>query len=507
MVKWIWQPDICTIYNPGDQRTLHKLKNVKQAPFSPFSVFVMLLLPAMLAAQTKAPLAAATAQHLGQLAKTDHFSGVVLIAKDGKTIFNKAYGYANLSDSILNRPDTRFNIASMGKMFTGMAILQLVQAGKLSLDGKVGRYLPDYANKAVADSVTIHQLLTHTSGMGNFWEEHEKLAKEKYRTVDDYLTLFINKPLLFQSGTRYLYSNSGYVLLGKIIEQVSGQTYFDYVRQHIFLPANMEDTDAFELDDAVPRMATGYTMSQEHPGQWKNNTYVNVVKGGPAGGSYSTAADLLRFANAVLSNRLLNTVNTALYITGKVKYDRGSYAYGMSTDTLNGHLIVGHTGGHYGIANELMIFPDLGYTVVILTNGEVENYWEVSNFIKSRLCGPSPATDNYFYTKRVIDATVTGGVEAGIKLAGENKGPLKLRETVIDRWAYHQLFDKKNPEALALFLLNTRSFPQSAGALYSLAEGYRLTGDNNKAIATFERYLQLEPNDTEVVGKIKGLKK
>lgn len=506
MVKWINLPDICTIYNPVDLRTLHKVRIMKHMSSSILSVFVVLLLPAMVAAQSQTSLAAATARHLGQLAKTDHFSGVVLIAKDGKTIFNKAYGYANLSDSVLNRPGTRFNLASMGKMFTGMAILQLVQAGKLSPDAKVGQYLPGYANRAVADSVTIHQLLTHTSGMGNFWEEHEKLAKEKYRTVDDYLTLFVNKPLLFKPGARYLYSNSGYVLLGKIIEQVSGQTYFDYVRQHILLPAKMDDTDAFELDDALPRLAMGYTMSQEHPGQWKNNTYVNVVKGGPAGGSYATAADLLKFANAVLSNRLLNKENTALYITGKVKYDRGSYAYGMSTDTLNGHPVFGHTGGHYGIANELMIFPDLGYTVVILTNGEVENYWEVSHFIKSRLCGATAATDNYFFTKRVIDATVTGGVAAGIKLAGESNGKLQLRETVIDRWAYHKLFDKKNQEALALFQLNTRSFPQSSGALYSLAEGYRLTGDKDKAIATFERYLQLEPNDTDVVGKVKVLK-
>lgn len=475
--------------------------------FAPvFSALIIILFPTTPAAQTKDSLAAATAGRLEQLAKTDHFSGVVLIAKDGKTVFSKAYGYANLSDSIPNRLNTRFNLASMGKMFTGMAIMQLVQAGKLSLDAKVGLYLPGYPNKAVADSVTIHQLLTHTSGMGNFWEEHEKLAKEKYKTVDDYLTLFINKPLLFKPGTRYLYSNSGYTLLGKIIEQVSGQTYFDYVKQHIFLPLKMYDTDAYELDDAVPRIAIGYTMSPEHPGQWKNNMYVNVVKGGPAGGSYSTAADLLRFANAVLSNQLLNKENTGLYIKGKIKHDRGSYAYGINTDTLNGHLIFGHTGGHFGIANELMICPDLGYTVVILTNGEVENYWEVSNFIKSRMCGPSPATANYFYTKKIIDTTAKDGPEAGLKLADVNKSQLKLRESVIDRWAWHKLFDKKNEEALALFLLNTSSFPESSGALYSLAEGYRLMGDKNKAIETFELYLKLEPNDTDVLSKIKILK-
>lgn len=471
-----------------------------------FATLINILFPLTPSAQAKDPLATATAKHLKQLAKTADFSGVVLIAKDGKTVFSKAYGYANLSDSIPNRLNTRFNLASMGKMFTGMAIMQLVQAGKISLEARVGLYLPGYANKAVADSVTIHQLLTHTSGMGNFWEEHEKLAKEKYKTVDDYISLIENKPLLFKPGTRYLYSNSGYTLLGKIIEQVSGQTYFDYVKQHIFLPLKMYDTDAYELDDAVPRIATGYTMSPEHPGQWKNNTYVNVVKGGPAGGSYSTAADLLRFANAVLANQLLNKENTSLYIHGKVRYDRGSYAYGISTDTINGHPVFGHTGGHFGIANELMIYPDLGYTVVILTNSEVENYWEASNFIKSRICGPSPATANYFYTKEIIEATVKGGLEAGLKLAGENKDQLKLRESVIDRWAWHTLFDKKNEEALSLFQLNTNSFPASSAALYSLGEGYRLTGNKDKAIETFEGYLKLEPGDADVLAKIKRLK-
>ncbi|WP_291911057.1 serine hydrolase [Chitinophaga sp. CB10] len=466
----------------------------------------VLVFPPTLSAQVKDPLATSVARHLDQLAATDHFSGVVLIARNRKTVFNKAYGYANLSDSIPNRLNTRFNLASMGKMFTGMAIMQLVQAGKLSLKAKVGSVLPGYANKAVADSVTIHQLLTHTSGMGNFWEEHEKLAKEKYRTVDDYITLFINKPLLFTPGARYFYSNAGYTLLGKIIEQVSGQTYFDYVKQHIFLPLKMYDTDAYELDNAVPRIAIGYSMSPEDPGQWKNNIYVNVVKGGPAGGSYSTAADLLRFANAVLTNQLLNKENTALYINGKVKYDKGSYAYGMSIDTLNGHPLFGHTGGHFGIANELMVCPDLGFTVIILTNGEVENYWEASNFIKRLICGPSPATDNYFYTKKIIDTTAKAGLEAGLKLVAENKGQLKLRESVIDRWAWHKLFDKKNDEALALLLLNTRSFPGSSGSLYSLAEGYRLTGDKSRAIETFERYLTLEPNDAEVAAKIRGLK-
>jgi CubicO group peptidase (beta-lactamase class C family) len=395
----------------------------------------------------------------------------------------------------------------MNKMFTGMAVMQLVQAGRLSPDATVGQYLPDYPNRSVADSVTIHQLLTHTSGMGNFWEEHAKLAKEKFKTVDDYLALFISKPLLFKPGSRYAYSNSGYILLGKIIEQVSGQTWFDYVKEHIFLPAKMNDTDALELDDALPRVATGYTMSREHPGRWKNNIYTNVIKGGPAGGSYSTTADLFRFADAVLTYKLLSTENTALYISGKVKYDRGSYAYGMSTDTLNGHVVFGHTGGHFGIANELMICPDAGYVVVILTNGEVENYWEISNFIKRELFGSTPAIDQYFFTRQVINTTIARGMEAGLQKVSKSNGQLAARESVIERWAFRQLFDKKDLHALDLFRLNRKLFPGSASALYNLGEGYRLCGDLEQAIAVFREYLSQEPDDEEVREKTGSLEK
>jgi CubicO group peptidase (beta-lactamase class C family) len=439
---------------------------------------------------------------LEKMSKNDHLSGVILIAKNNQVVYQKAFGFANRADLVRNQMTTRFNMASMTKMFTGMAILQLAEKGKLTTDQPVGRYLPDYPNKTVADSVTIHQLLTHTSGLGNFWEELDKVPKEKYRSVNDYLRLFASKPLAFKPGSRYAYSNAGYVLLGKIIEQVSGQTYFDFVRDHILLPAGMRNTEAFELDDAQPRIATGYTMSPEKPGSWKNNNYVNVFKGGPAGGYYTTAEDLLRFSKAVSSHLLLNKQSTGLYLKGKVKYDKGHYSYGMSTDTLNGHGIAGHTGGHFGIANEFFICPGLGYTVIIMTNGEAENYWDAANLIKSTLLGATPATDNYYFTKKVIREVVNNGEEAGYKLIGGKRPSEQLRESVVDRWSYHLLFDQKNQAALALFRLNVKCFPESSSALYSLAEGYRLTADKKNAISIYEQYLLLEPDDAEAKEKL-----
>lgn len=246
------------------------------------------------------------------LEKENYFSGVVLIAKGDKMIYKHAFGYANMADKIPNKADTKFNLASMNKMFTGLAIMQLAEKGKLSLHDKVGKYLPDFPNKLVADSVTIHQLLTHTSGMGNFWAEHDKLAKEKFKTVSDYLPLYVHQELLFSPGKGFQYSNSGYMVLGLIIEKVSGLNYFDYVRTYIFEPAKMKDTDSYDLEEAIPNMATGYTMLSEKPGQWKNNMYSNVVKGTPAGGGYSTAEDLLRFSLALQQNTILGKEFTIL---------------------------------------------------------------------------------------------------------------------------------------------------------------------------------------------------
>lgn len=265
-------------------------------------------------------------QQLKKLEKENYLSGVVLIAKNGQPIYKQAFGFANLADSIPNKTNTKFNLASMNKMFTAMAVLQLAEAGKVSLHDKVGKYLTDFPNKSIADLVTIHQLLTHTSGMGNFWAEHEKSAKEKFRTVADYLPLFIDQKLAFRPGSDFLYSNSGYMVLGLIIEKITGKSYFDFVKENIYMPAKMQNTAAYELDEAVPNLATGYTMSTEKPGQWKNNIFSNVVKGTPAGGGYSTADDLLKFANAIQNNILLNKESIKLYTTGKVKYREGMYA-------------------------------------------------------------------------------------------------------------------------------------------------------------------------------------
>ena len=211
-----------------------------------------------------------TTAYLEELNAQNKFSGAVLIGKDGVPILKRAYGLANRSFNVPNRIDTKFNLGSMNKMFTGVSILQLVEQGKLALDDKIIKHVPDYPNKEITSKVTIHQLLTHTSGMGLYWtDEYMKTSKDRFRDIEDYLPLFVDQPLQFKPGSKFSYSNSGYMVLGLIIEKVTGQSYFDYVMENIYKPAGMINTDAYELDYVVPNLAVGYTQAEAREGEIK----------------------------------------------------------------------------------------------------------------------------------------------------------------------------------------------------------------------------------------------
>src|SRR3954466_10331259 len=238
------------------------------------------------------------------LANDNKLSGVVLVAKDGVTIASNAAGVANKATNAPIDLHTKFNLGSMNKMFTAVAVAQLAQAGKLSFSDTVGKHLPDYPNKEVAEKVTIHHLLTHTSGMGSYLGEKFAAQREKLLTVAAHLPLFASDALSFPPGEKFQYSNSGFMLLGAIIEKVSGRDYYSYVQEHIFEAAGMNDTGFYEPGKAIPNLAIGYTkMSPQGPPQEeiRDNTNLREVKGGPAGGGFSTAPDLVKFHQALLS--------------------------------------------------------------------------------------------------------------------------------------------------------------------------------------------------------------
>lgn len=309
--------------------------------------------------------------YVGQLVAEEKFSGALLIAKAGQPILTQAFGLASIAHQTPNRIDTKFNLGSMNKMFTAVAIAQLAEQGKLAFNDPIAKHLPDYPNQAVATKVTIHHLLTHTSGLADYFnDKFMEASRARFRTVQDFFPLFVDEPLQFAPGSRWAYSNSNFIVLGAIIEAVSGQAYFDYVREQIYQPAGMINTDAYELDHEIPNLATGYTRA---PGEseWRNNLFEHVIKGGPAGGGYSTVEDLLRFAQALTEHRLLSAESTVLITTGKVAIphrDDAQYAYGFGVETINGYRRFGHSGGFTGINSQLNIYPELGYVVVVMGN-------------------------------------------------------------------------------------------------------------------------------------------
>jgi len=309
------------------------------------------------------------------LAAEGEFSGTVLIAADGVPVLQAAYGMADRSLGAPNRIDTKFNLGSLDKMFTAVAILQLVEQGAVSLDGTVGDYMPDYPNPDVAASVTIDQLLTHTGGLGDYFDVPGYLdACGEIRSLGDYFALIADEPLLFEPGSRMGYSNAGYIVLGLVIEAVSGMSYFDYVRDDLFAPSGMTDTACYELDAGVENLASGYTNRDWDENELEEpvaNTSMLPVRGGSAGGGYSTAPDLLAFANALMRHELLTASSTELATTGKVSIRDGvSYAYGFFDRIVEGHRTIGHGGGFPGICSMLNIYPDLGYIVVVLSNSD-----------------------------------------------------------------------------------------------------------------------------------------
>src|SRR3954463_11137270 len=210
-------------------------------------------------AQPAPDLAKELDSYFDSLVAENKLSGVVLVAKDGVTIASKAAGIANKATNAPIDLNTKFNLGSANKMFTAVAIAQLAQAGKLSFTDTVGKHLSDYPNREVAEKVTLHQLLTHTSGMGMYWNEKFMAQREKLLTVAAHLPLFAADPLAFPPGEKFQYSNAGFMLLGAIIEKVSGQDYYSYVQEHIYKPAGMNDTGFYEPGKEIANLAVGYT--------------------------------------------------------------------------------------------------------------------------------------------------------------------------------------------------------------------------------------------------------
>jgi CubicO group peptidase (beta-lactamase class C family) len=326
---------------------------------------------------------------LREQATADRFSGAVLVTKHGEVLFSQAVGLADRDRAIPNTLQTRFRIGSMNKMITAVAILQLVEADKIELTAPVGDYLTDYPNADVATTVTIHHLLTHTGGTGDIFGPTFDANRDELRTHHDYVELYGPRGPEFDPGTRWAYSNYGYVLLGAIIEAVTGQTYYDYVDDHIYQPAGMTATGSLPETEAVPDRSIGYTTPTPG-GEWNPNTDTLPYRGTAAGGGYSTVEDLTRFAEALLNHRLLSAGSTDLLFAAKVDSGPGTgYAYGFEDQRdVDGSGPVGHGGAAPVMNGDLRIYPNSGHVVAVLANLDPPAAQRISSYLHPRLPPP-----------------------------------------------------------------------------------------------------------------------
>jgi CubicO group peptidase (beta-lactamase class C family) len=288
------------------------------------------------------------------------FMGTVLVAQGERIILDKGYGYANLEWQIPDAPEAKFRLGSVTKQFTAASILLLEERGKLSTDDLVKKYLPDAP--AAWDKITIYNLLTHTSGIPSFTDFPDYRSTEATPTTPEKLVArFRDKPLDFQPGEKWKYSNSGYVLLGYLLEKISGQSYQDFVFQNIFKPLGMNDSGYDSNSNIISHRAYGYSRSPNGP---VNAGYIDMTIPFSAGALYSTTHDLLRWEQGLFGGKVLSAASLKK-MTTPFKED---YACGLFVRTVNGRQLIDHGGGIEGFNTHLAYYPDDKLTVVVLGN-------------------------------------------------------------------------------------------------------------------------------------------
>ncbi len=324
------------------------------------------------AGETSAPLTEAefieeARRAVSRGCERDVFSGAVLIARGDDVLFETACGEASKRFRVANDVDTKFNLGSMNKMFTATAIMQLVEDGRLDLDDPISRYVDEsWLPKEITEGVTIHHLLTHTSGLGSYFNQtFMRASRALYRELDDYKPLVNGDTLAFEPGAEFRYSNTGMLLLGVVIESVTGRSYFDFVRERIYEPAGMANSESYSMDEPVPNLAIGYVPAPESEYGWRNNLFEHVIKGGPAGGGFSTVRDLHRYARALMNHTLVSEESLA-----RMWMDHAGVGYGYGFGVSDGPAgkVVGHSGGFPGLNGNLDVFPESGYVVAVLSN-------------------------------------------------------------------------------------------------------------------------------------------
>lgn len=337
------------------------------------------------AAVPRAQLASLIRATLDRLVRTADFSGCLTVSDGGETVFDECRGLAERSFGVPVDHQTKFHVGSIDKMFTAVAIAQLVEAGKLSWDATLDRLVPEYPDQAAAKRITVWELLHHTAGLGDFLVPEFFEHRERFVDPADYLDLIARQPRVGEPGKAWNYSNAGYMLLGRIVEKVSRESYVDYVQQHVFAPAGMTASGFDGVEDVTPKLAVGYFREGPFSSEWKAAWLKLGFRSGPAGGGYSTNADLLRFARALREGKLVEPATLAKMFDGEVPAGPGGYAAGFGDRLSHGRHIRGHAGGIEGTDANLQMVWETGAAVALTSNEGPGQAWLFAEHIADLL--------------------------------------------------------------------------------------------------------------------------
>lgn len=433
------------------------------------------------------------------------FNGSALVADRDGVVLQGGYGMANFEWQIPNAADTKFRLGSITKQFTSMLILQLVAEGKLQLDGRLTAYLPDY-RADTGNRVTITHLLAHTSGIPSYTGQpgfRPNVSRNPFG-VAEFVKKHTSGDLEFEPGSKYAYNNSGYFLLGAIIEKVTGKPYEQVLRERVFEPLGMKDSGYDNSATVLPKRAAGY---EPIPGGHRNAPYLDMSIPYAAGSLYSTVSDLYLWDRALYTDRLLPAELKKQMWTPVLE----SYAFGWAvgkTKLPNGAELatIRHNGGINGFSTVLVRVPETRELVVLLDNTSRDRMEELVTGILGILRGLPAPEPKRSIVDVLLASTEPGGVGRAIARYRERKtNEYDLNEGEINNTGYMLLSQGKVADAVELLKLNTETFPKSANTWDSLAEAYATRGDRDLAIANYRKSLELDPKNKHAEEQIKRL--
>jgi len=429
----------------------------------------------------------------------DQFNGSALVAENGKVILKKGYGSANMEWNIPNQPDTKFRLGSITKQFTALLIVKLAEEGKIKLDVPITTYLPDYP-KENGDKITINNLLSHTSGIPNYTSAPNFLkekAKNPYSPAD-FVKTFSSLPLEFKPGEKFAYSNSGYFLLGYIIEKITGKTYEQYLQEIIFTPLKMVNSGYDHSDIIIKNRAAGYEKQGK---KIVNASYLDMSIPYAAGSLYSTVEDLYLWDQALYTNKLLSEKSMESLFKPYILMGDGGYGYGWFLSEINVGTkkvkLIEHGGGINGFNTNISRIPSDKILIVLLNNTGRAVLSEMTENIRNILYNQpidQPKKSMAFELLEVFsEKGVKGGTETYAKL--KNDPTYGIKEGDMNNVGYQLLQTGKKKEAIEIFKINVEAFPKSGNVYDSLGEAYLADGDKNLAIINYKKSIELDPSN------------